>query len=183
MLAKGGNTKVVSSRKKEGSEAVYNLEVKEVHNFLVGEFGVVVHNSCFLTNTSNLPTLNVLPEWLNEIQTASNSWLNPAGIFRDAQGRKIIKVIPDNVENWQWDQGFDFVITRNGQLKIGSGHGFMAGHKNANTNPDIFGAGKIKINKNTGKIEWVNDQSGHYQPNASQFEMIEQKFIDEGLLY
>lgn len=46
VLTKSGNTKVVSSAKKEGSETVYNLEVKELHNFLVGESGVVVHNEC-----------------------------------------------------------------------------------------------------------------------------------------
>ena len=46
VLTKFGNTKVVSSAKKEGSETVYNLEVKELHNFLVTESGIVVHNSC-----------------------------------------------------------------------------------------------------------------------------------------
>jgi len=46
VLTKSGNTKVVSSVKKEGSETVYNLEVKELHNFLVGESGIVVHNGC-----------------------------------------------------------------------------------------------------------------------------------------
>jgi hypothetical protein len=29
-----------------GAHTVYNLEVKDWHNFLVGELGVVVHNSC-----------------------------------------------------------------------------------------------------------------------------------------
>ena len=46
VLTKSGNTKVVSSTKKEGSETVYNLEVKELHNFLVGGSGIVVHNNC-----------------------------------------------------------------------------------------------------------------------------------------
>ncbi len=46
VLTKSGNTKVVSSTKKEGSEKVYNLEVKELHNFLVGNQGAVVHNAC-----------------------------------------------------------------------------------------------------------------------------------------
>ena len=45
VLTKSGNTKVVSSTKKEGLETVYNLEVKELHNFLVAESGVVVHNN------------------------------------------------------------------------------------------------------------------------------------------
>lgn len=37
---------VIEMEKKKGEETVYNLEVKELHNFLVGEFGVVVHNGC-----------------------------------------------------------------------------------------------------------------------------------------
>ena len=47
VLTKSGNTKIVSSAKKEGSETVYNLEVKDLHNFLVSESGVLVHNSCW----------------------------------------------------------------------------------------------------------------------------------------
>ena len=43
VLAKSGAAIVISSRKREGIETVYNLEVKDWHNFLVGE-GLVVHN-------------------------------------------------------------------------------------------------------------------------------------------
>ena len=46
VLTNSGNAKVVSSTKKEGSETVYNLEIKELHNFLVGNQGAVVHNAC-----------------------------------------------------------------------------------------------------------------------------------------
>ncbi|HMS30449.1 MAG TPA: Hint domain-containing protein [Saprospiraceae bacterium] len=42
-----GETNVVSNEKKAGSEKVYNLEVKDLHNFLVGNLGVVVHNGCW----------------------------------------------------------------------------------------------------------------------------------------
>lgn len=45
VLTKSGSAKVVSSTKKDGSETVYNLEVKELHNFLVGKSGIVVHNN------------------------------------------------------------------------------------------------------------------------------------------
>ncbi|MFN8320973.1 MAG: Hint domain-containing protein [Saprospiraceae bacterium] len=37
---------VSSTVKRAGSETVYNLEVKDLHNFLVGDEGVVVHNNC-----------------------------------------------------------------------------------------------------------------------------------------
>ena len=46
VLTISGNTKVIKSKKKEYAEIVYNLEVKEMHNFLVGNQGTVVHNSC-----------------------------------------------------------------------------------------------------------------------------------------
>jgi len=46
VLTKAGETVVVKSEKKEESETVYNLEVKELHNFLVGDSGIVVHNGC-----------------------------------------------------------------------------------------------------------------------------------------
>ena len=45
VLTKEGEATVASSARKEGSETVYNLEVQELHNFLVGESGIVVHNN------------------------------------------------------------------------------------------------------------------------------------------
>ena len=47
VLTKSGEATVTSSEKKGGAELVYNLEVKDLHNFLVGNEGVVVHNSCW----------------------------------------------------------------------------------------------------------------------------------------
>lgn len=41
-----GEATVTKKEKKTGSEVVYNLEVKDLHKFLVGENGVVVHNNC-----------------------------------------------------------------------------------------------------------------------------------------
>jgi hypothetical protein len=185
VLTKSGETTVTRLFKKEGKELVYNLEIKDLHNFLVGQSGIVVHNDCFLSNKDNLPTLQLKPGWENDVQTTRRGYFaNPAGIFKNAQGRKTIKLAdPDNAKSWQWEQGFDFVITENGELKIGNGHGFLSGHTSPNVDPKIFGAGKIKINKISGKVEWVSDRSGHYAPNASEFLKIKQKFIDEGLLY
>lgn len=54
VLTKEGEATVTSSVKKEGSETVYNLEVKELHNFLVGESGIVVHNNYFYNWTKKL---------------------------------------------------------------------------------------------------------------------------------
>lgn len=40
-----GEATVTKTEKKAGSEGVYNLEVKDLHNFLVGDGGIVVHNN------------------------------------------------------------------------------------------------------------------------------------------
>ncbi|HMS30453.1 MAG TPA: polymorphic toxin-type HINT domain-containing protein [Saprospiraceae bacterium] len=45
VLARSGNTKVVSKERDQALQPVYNLEVKDLHNFLVGDLGVVVHNT------------------------------------------------------------------------------------------------------------------------------------------
>lgn len=46
VLAYHGEATVTKTEKKAGSEKVYNLEIKDLHNFLVGDVGVVVHNAC-----------------------------------------------------------------------------------------------------------------------------------------
>ena len=45
VLTYHGEATVTKAEKKSGREVVYNLEVKDLHNFLVGDVGVVVHNS------------------------------------------------------------------------------------------------------------------------------------------
>ncbi|MFM2392612.1 MAG: tRNA(Glu)-specific nuclease WapA precursor [Bacteroidota bacterium] len=56
VLTYHGEATVLRNEKKAGSEAVYNLEVKDLHNFLVGDVGVLVHNSYinFLLNQVNI---------------------------------------------------------------------------------------------------------------------------------
>ena len=56
VLTYHGEATVTKTEKKAGSETVYNLEVKDLHNFLVGEVGVVVHNNYinFLLNQVNI---------------------------------------------------------------------------------------------------------------------------------
>jgi hypothetical protein len=51
VLTYHGEATVTSTEKKAGSEDVYNLEVKDLHNFLVGDLGIVVHNTGNCWNT------------------------------------------------------------------------------------------------------------------------------------
>ena len=58
----------------------------------------------------------------------------------------------------------------------------LAGHTSTSTsNPVIKAAGRLKIDKSTGKIYHVDGWSGHYVPNPNQEDSIIQKFISEGL--
>ncbi len=45
VLTKSGAATVTSVKKLSGRRKVYNLEVRDLHNFLVGDCGVVVHNN------------------------------------------------------------------------------------------------------------------------------------------
>ena len=47
LLAKSGAVSVVSQTALPSVFTVYNLEVKDLHNFLVGDGGVLVHNACW----------------------------------------------------------------------------------------------------------------------------------------
>ena len=46
VLTQSGQAILLAKEKIAGSHRVYNLEVKDYHNFLVGESGIVVHNTC-----------------------------------------------------------------------------------------------------------------------------------------
>ena len=48
VLTKSGAATVTSVKKLSGRRKVYNLEVRDLHNFLVGDCGVVVHNAYLL---------------------------------------------------------------------------------------------------------------------------------------
>lgn len=56
VLAKSGNAKVVCKERDLTVQPVYNLEVKDLHNFLVGDLGVVVHNGCWSTKVQKYGT-------------------------------------------------------------------------------------------------------------------------------
>jgi RHS repeat-associated protein len=60
---------------------------------------------------------------------------------------------------------YDFVITTEGELKIGSGHFGLADEAST-----VKGAGEIYIDAE-GKVQMVNNNSGHYQPNSQQLLM------------
>nr|WP_314499221.1 RHS repeat-associated core domain-containing protein [uncultured Chryseobacterium sp.] len=54
---------------------------------------------------------------------------------------------------------FDFVVTANGKLKIGSGHYYLS-----ESASEVQAAGQLRIFK--GQLMEINNASGHYQPTA-----------------
>lgn len=72
VLSYFGQSKVTSIAKLQGLHYVHNLEVKDLHNFLVGSDGVVVHNSCFPKNKAALAKLLGIAEkdvhdWVKDV--------------------------------------------------------------------------------------------------------------------
>ena len=60
----------------------------------------------------------------------------------------------------------NFVITMNGELRIGRGHYYLSGRS-----PKVLAAGDIRIIN--GKITRMTNASGHYLPNLAQSKMME----------
>ena len=69
---------------------------------------------------------------------------------------------------------FDFVITNEGTLKLGTGH-----YNLSNGAQTVKAAGQIKVYK--GKITTINNSSGHYKPSISEAESFGSSLKDKGL--
>lgn len=72
---------------------------------------------------------------------------------------------------------YDFVVLRDGTLLIGKMH-----YKLSNKSKLIKSAGELKIDE-TGKICYLNNQSGHYKPSARNLENITKKFKELNILH
>jgi hypothetical protein len=63
VLSYFGQAKVSKITKLQGTHQVYNLEVKDLHNFLVGNDGVVVHNGCENAIENYVRRITGKPDW------------------------------------------------------------------------------------------------------------------------
>jgi hypothetical protein len=68
VLTKNGEAAVASKVKLDGVHTVYNLEVRELHNFLVSDDGVVVHNAYIINKCLNdlLGVLKSKAKYIND---------------------------------------------------------------------------------------------------------------------
>lgn len=70
---------------------------------------------------------------------------------------------------------YDYIIDVNGDLYVGKGH-----YKIAKKADKIKGAGEIKVNKE-GKVTYLNNVSGHYEPTKQDLDNIANKFKEMNL--
>jgi len=70
---------------------------------------------------------------------------------------------------------YDFVLTEAGELKIGRGHYTLSGEASK-----VKGAGQININSE-GKIDYIDNYSGHYKPDKQELVNQATALRDSGL--
>lgn len=93
VLTYHGEATVTKTEKKGGSEAVYNLEIKDLHNFLVGDVGVVVHNTglCSKAEKEFVEESGELPDfYITKQQALDLGWNPSAGNLQDVAPGKWI---------------------------------------------------------------------------------------------
>ena len=72
---------------------------------------------------------------------------------------------------------YDFILTSDGKLSIGHGHFTLSN----NGSEALVGAGRVYINRN-GKIDYVDNFSGHYTPTSADLDQQTKVLSEAGLL-
>ena len=88
----------------------------------------------------------------------------------DVVDHKFVFKVPHNV-----NEMYDFVVTKDGKLLIGYGH-----YKLSKKQDIIKAAGRIKIDEN-GKINYIDNVSGHYRPTQMNLAQIADLFMKMNL--
>ena len=114
-------------------------------------------------NTSNTQNnANKKPGTQSGNKTGSNKGITNKGTLQTT-GKVLSTEISNGllIVNGSPAQGkVDFVITKTGELKVGSKHSYIAKGDN------VFAAGELKFRD--GKLVGVNNASGHYKPTVEQ---------------
>lgn len=113
---------------------------------------------------NKLSDLNIDPEW-RVPQVGSKN------LEYDVDNHIFLFKTPHNV-----DELYDFIITTKGELYIGIGH-----YKLAKKEDVIKAAGSLKIN-NEGKINYIDNTSGHYRPTKNKLNEVYELFKSMNLL-
>jgi hypothetical protein len=118
VLALSGNVKVVSKESDLTIQPVYNLEVKDLHNFLVGDVGVVVHN----VGLCNL---------LKSLFTKYSKWrkAEPEWALDENKVQQLMQKMRDGITEFGEDQHI-ITTTYQGKTYIIDGHHRLKAAKN-----------------------------------------------------
>ena len=115
-----------------------------------------------LSDTENLEDLPVLEKYKGVSQAG---WVTK---FNVKKGVILVEGKPANIKA-------DFIIDQNGKLKLGAGH-----FKLSDMADNVKGAGTVMITN--GKIDYIDNNSGHYVPLASQMYKVIQALGNNGIV-
>ena len=108
-----------------------------------------------LSNLRDIPLKTNLPQ------------VNGVGKFSTVLNDDSIEILNNKFEP---NKLYDFIVDVNGNLKIGGGH-YRLSQKASN----VKAAGEIKVDK-YGKIIYLNNESGHYEPTKEDIQAIADEF-------
>lgn len=77
--------------------------------------------------------------------------------------------------NFKPNHTYDYVVDSLGEIYIGDGH-----YKLASKAGSVKAAGEIVIDQN-GKVTYLNNESGHYEPSKEDLDVIANKFKELNL--
>lgn len=120
VLAKGGNAKVVSKERDQTVQPVYNLEVKDLHNFLAAS--IIVHNNCVPVGGEE-PCFKLFKEILNDYRKKLDDLLGDkiSTTIKDRLVQAACKVVNIEGLSIKWDQfGFPDFLSAGAVFNIGS---------------------------------------------------------------
>jgi hypothetical protein len=129
--------------------------------------------------------INIIKEEINDfvdefdVSTLPNITLKSDAPQLSRVGKFPTNVTADSVEvldnRFEPNILYDFVVDMDGNLTIGGGH-----YKLSKKAPNIKAAGEIKIN-DQGKIIYLNNESGHYEPSHQNVQDIYNLFREMNL--
>jgi hypothetical protein len=142
VLTLGGQAVVDLKEKRAGVHAVYNLEVREWHAFLVGDAGVLVHNAYLIKGC--------LDDEINYLRSGARFLLNGTGPYRQVRGHHpLAKAAFKGDPNYDLYDAFSVSTEVLGGQSI---HNAITGKQNS-----LYSAWK---NNNPNKIMTLSDMVG-----------------------
>lgn len=91
-----------------------------------------------------------------------------------SRGRFKADIVDDKItvfsDDFKPNTKYDYVVDVNGDILIGDGH-----YKLASKADNVKAAGEIMIDNN-GKVIYLNNESGHYEPSKEDLQAIADKF-------